>query len=51
MMLVKHFEDEECYMLAKDLNYLSLMMKFLYLHNEPVTEEVQRWSLLVDRFL
>lgn len=50
-MLVKRFEDEECYMLAKDLNYLSLMMKFLYLHNEPVTEEVQRWSLLVDRFL
>lgn len=38
-------------MLAKDLNYLSLMGKFLYLHNEPVTEEEQRWSLLVDRSL
>lgn len=50
-MLVKHSEDAECYMLAKDLNYLSLMIKFLYLHNEPVTEEVQRQSLLVDRSL
>lgn len=50
-MLVKRFEDEECYMLAKDLNHLGLMMKFLYLHKDPVTEEVQRWSLLVDRSL
>lgn len=38
-------------MLAKDPNYLSLMIKFLYLHNEPDKEEVQGWSLLVDRFL
>lgn len=49
-MLVKRFEVEECYMLAKDISYLRLMMKFLHLHNEPVMEEVQRWSLLVNRF-
>lgn len=49
-MLVKHSEDEECYMLAKDINYLRLMMKLLYLHNEPGTEELQRWSVLVNKF-
>lgn len=37
-------------MLAKVTNYFRLMMKLLYLHKERVMEEVQRWSVLANRF-